>query len=73
MVTGKIQGQILSGTDQQGAEVVANRMYQNVRNLEYLYDIHEPNITVSIVVSDKKYASHEEMLELARRELDSDT
>lgn len=52
---------LLPETDGEGGKTVAARMNANVRGLEYLYSIHEPGITISLVAWDKKYTTPEEM------------
>lgn len=66
-------GVMLSETREDGAQVVAERMYENVRSLEYLYDIRKPEITASILTADKKYASVDEMAKILHSELEDDT
>ncbi len=66
-------GVMLSETKEDGAQVVAERMYENVRSLEYLYDIRKPEITVSILTVDKKFANVDEMAEQLHKELEDDT
>lgn len=61
---------ILSGTGKEGSETVAKRMYEKVRGLEYLYDIHEPELVINLVTSDKKYKDYKEMLNECSKDME---
>lgn len=52
---------LLPETGGEGGKTVAARMNANVLGLEYLYSIHEPGITISLVAWEKKYTAPEEM------------
>ncbi|MCX7050086.1 MAG: diguanylate cyclase [Candidatus Sumerlaeota bacterium] len=62
---------LLPDTPGEGGSVAARRMNDTVRGLEFLYSIHEPRITVSLVAWAEGFSSHTEMLETAMKELNS--
>ncbi len=62
---------LLPATGQEGGLVVARRMHANVRALEYLYAIHEPEVEVSLVAWHKDFASKDDMIQAAIDDLQS--
>lgn len=69
--SGDTLAMILDGTDEEGAQIVANRMNENVQGLEFLYDIQKPEITVSLVASDQRFNSYNDMLEEIENDLNT--
>jgi diguanylate cyclase (GGDEF)-like protein len=60
---------LLSGTPGEGAKVVTNRMQANVKALEYLYSIHEPRITLSLITASEDLKNSTDFMNAAMRDL----
>ncbi|MGD0093979.1 MAG: diguanylate cyclase [Planctomycetota bacterium] len=60
---------LLPDTGAPGAKIVAQRMHKDVQGLELLYDIHKPDIAVSLVASEGAGGSPEKLISAALQDL----
>lgn len=63
---------ILSGTDTDGAMVVAKRMHEGILNLDHLRSIREPSISISMLSGDETLTSLNDYVEKAISDLNSE-
>lgn len=62
---------LLPETPQEGGLLVARRMREKVKSLEYLYSIYEPDIEVSLVAWNPTYATTDDMIQVAVQDMQS--